>query len=122
LERVLVARDLLVALLRDHRADQHFARMQAHIALPCSSSSAAWLTSSERAHTTCETSTSDGIITSIRSRLRNDSMRLSSPSAATSSVGRSLPHCSSRAIAPLVDGAANDEASTNAMVPACTWS
>src|SRR5262249_11418185 len=29
-ERVLVLRDLLIALLRDHRADQHFARMQAH--------------------------------------------------------------------------------------------
>src|SRR5437763_648179 len=60
LERVLVARDLLVALLRDHRADQHFRRMQAHerAALPCTASSAVWLTSSDRAQTTCVTSSS----------------------------------------------------------------
>src|SRR5215471_10814629 len=34
LERVLVGRDLLVALLGDHRLDQHLARVQAHDALP----------------------------------------------------------------------------------------
>src|SRR5205085_2100596 len=57
-EGVLVLRDLLVALLGDDRADQDLARMQAHEALPCTASSAAWLTSSERAQTTCATSSS----------------------------------------------------------------
>src|SRR4029077_5077307 len=71
LERVLVLRDLLVALLRDHGPDQHFARMQAHEPRPCTSGSAASLTSSARAHTTCATSSSSGVTTMTRSRLRN---------------------------------------------------
>src|SRR5215469_17321926 len=51
-ERVaMVTLDLLVALLRDDGSEEHFIWVKAHEALPCTASSAAWLTSSERAHT-----------------------------------------------------------------------
>src|SRR5579875_2638444 len=93
LERVAVLRDLLVALLRDHGTDQHLARMKAHRApaFPCTSGSAASLTTSDRAHTTCATSSSAGTVTSTRSRLRNDLISASSSSVATISVGACAP-------------------------------
>src|SRR5579864_4976230 len=122
LERVLVLRDLLVALLRDHRTDQHLAWMQAHDALPCTASSAAWLTSSERAHTTCATSSSDGTVTSTRSRLRNDFETLSSSGVTITTVGVDAPHFESSSDAPFVEGVSNGFGSSSASVPACAWS
>src|SRR5439155_6570881 len=82
LERVLVLGDLLVALLRDHGAEQHLRRMQAHpAALRSTASRAASLTSSERAHTTCATSSSDGSVTSTRWSFRKDFAGYNWPSA-----------------------------------------
>src|SRR5215210_2086983 len=66
-ERVLVLVDLRVRLLRHDRRQEDFVWMEAHDALPCTASSAASLTSSERAQTTAETSSSDGTVTSTRS-------------------------------------------------------
>src|SRR5689334_14543607 len=51
-ERVLLALDQLVALLRHHRREENLVGMQAHCALPCTCSSAPSLISSERAQTT----------------------------------------------------------------------
>src|SRR5438132_7044426 len=71
LERVLVLTDLAVALLAHDRREQDLVRMEGHYeALPCSPSSAACVTSSERAQTTCATSTSPGTVTTTRSMLR----------------------------------------------------
>src|SRR5436309_766987 len=73
-ERILVAGlDLLVALLRDDGCEQDLVRVQAHeLALDWTTSSAPWVNSSERAHTSAEISTSPGVTTSAPSRLRND--------------------------------------------------
>src|SRR5438132_2142038 len=49
LERVAVLDDLVVALLAHDRADEDLSGMKAHEALPCTSGSAASLTTSERA-------------------------------------------------------------------------
>ena len=61
--------------------------MEAHDALPCTSGSAASVTTSERAQTTCATSSSAGTVTSTRGRLRNDLISVSSSSLATTTVG-----------------------------------
>ena len=88
LERVAVLDDLVVALLADDGRDQDLAGMEAHdAALPCTSGSAASLTTSERAQTTCATSSSAGTVTSTRGRLRNDLISVSSSSVATTTVG-----------------------------------
>src|SRR6266516_6051964 len=59
----MVGLDLLVALLGDHGGQKNLVRMKTHEALPCTSSSAPSLTSSERAQTSAEISTSDGVTT-----------------------------------------------------------
>src|SRR5690348_5735618 len=84
-------------------------RAYAHCdALPCTSSSAACETTSERAHTTCATSSSDGTVTSTRWRLRNDFAAPASSSWTTTTVGVSLPQPLSSATASFVDGVSND--------------
>src|SRR3954454_13745230 len=123
LEGVLGVRDLPVRLLGDDGADQHLRRMQAHdVALPCTSSRADWETTSERAHTTCATSSSAGTVTNTRSRLRNDFASASSSSPTTTTVGVCCPQFFSRSTAMRVDGTVNSPASTSAIVPACAWS
>src|SRR5512135_2201486 len=87
LERVAVLHDLAVALLAHDRRDQDLRGMKAHDALPCTSGSAASLTTSERAHTTCATSSSAGTVTSTFGRFRNDLISISSSSPATTTVG-----------------------------------
>src|SRR5581483_4923445 len=124
-ERVAVLLDLLVALLGDDGADQDLGGMEAHAltpAFPSTSGSAASLTTSERAHTTCATSSSAGTVTSTRSRLRKLLMSASSSSVATSSVGVCWPHLSSSSTACFVDGASNESPATSPSVPACAWS
>src|SRR4029450_3297367 len=90
-ERVLVVVDLRVRFLGHDRREQNLVRMQAHDALPCTASSAASLTSSERAQTTAETWSSDGVVTTTRWRFRKDFRTFSSSSFATTTTGASLP-------------------------------
>src|SRR4051794_4131700 len=104
LERVLALVDQLVALLGHDRGEQNLVRMKAHWALPCTCSSAGSEMSSERAQTTWVTSSSDGTVMTTRSRLRNDLIRPSSSSCATTRIGRSLSHFSTRPRAALVEG------------------
>src|SRR5262249_53245993 len=98
LERVAVLGDLVVALLAHDGRDEDLGGMKAHALTPAfalTSGSAASLTTSERAHTTCATSSSAGTVTSTFSRLRNDLMSISSSSVTTSSVGVCWPHVAS---------------------------
>src|SRR5215212_9296179 len=121
LERVLAVLDQAVALLRDDRREQHLVRMQTHEdALLSTSSRAASVTRSERAHTTCATSSSDGTVTSTRSTLRNDLISASSPSSATTTSGNCCDQPPRSSSACFVDGSSKP-ASTNASVPAATW-
>src|SRR5690349_9591241 len=122
LERVAVLLDLVVALLADHRLDQDLSGVQAHDALPCTRGSAASVRTSERAQTTCATSSSDGTVTSTRGRFRNDLISVTSSSVATITVGVSWPQPSSRSTACFVDGASNESPATRPMVPAWAWS
>src|SRR4051812_49276427 len=118
LERVLAVLDQAVALLRDDRSEQHLVRVQAHDdALFSTSSRAASVTSSERAQTTCATSSSAGTVTSTRSRLRNDLINVSSPSSATTTSGSSCDHPPRSSTACFVDGSPKPP-STKARVPA----
>src|SRR4029079_2967956 len=71
-ERVLVVLDQAVALLGDHRGDEDLARIEAHWAISLTLSRAASVASTEFAHTSAPTSSSDGSRTRTRSRLRND--------------------------------------------------
>src|SRR5436305_3316311 len=117
-ERVtVVALDLLVALLRDDRREQDLVGMQTHEALLSTASSAAWLTSSERAHTSAATSISAGVTTWTPARLRNDFTIASWSSWATTTSGGSFPHASTRPAALLVDGSSNESSARTANVP-----
>src|SRR5919201_837019 len=117
-ERVLAARlDLLVALLGHHGCQQDFVGMETHDALPWSSSSALWLTSTDLAQTSAETSISAGVVTTTPSRLRNDFTIASWPSCATTTSGRSFPHASTSAAALLVAGAWNESSARTPSVP-----
>src|SRR5262249_230105 len=92
LERVLPVADQAVALFGDDRPDQDVVRMQAHavtssafsaFALPArawTTTSAASETSSDRAHTTADTSSSSGVVTATCARFRNDFVITSSSS------------------------------------------
>src|SRR5215208_6499489 len=121
LERVLAVLDQAVALLGDDRREQHLVRMEAHEdALLSTGSRAASVTSSERAQTTCATSSSDGTVTSTRSTLRNDLISASSPSSATTTSGNCCDQPPRSSSACFVDGSSKP-ASTNASVPAVTW-
>src|SRR5436190_7099821 len=83
-ERVAPARRVRIRLLADDRGKDDLARVHGYSAFPCTSGSAASLTSSERAQTTAPTSTSLGPITTTRSRLRKLLMRFVSSASATS--------------------------------------
>src|SRR5439155_21416038 len=85
-----------VALLRDDRSEQDLVRMQAHDARPCTASSASCVTSTDFAHTSAATSSSAGVTTTARSRLRNDLLTFGSSSPATATSGYSLHHEPSR--------------------------
>src|SRR3954468_10961440 len=74
--------------------------------------------SSERAQTTWVTSSSDGTVMTTRSRLRNDLIRPSSSSCATTRIGRSLSHFSTRPRAALVEGSESSDGSRMPSVPA----
>src|SRR5712691_1864476 len=89
----------------------------AHDALPWTASSASCVTSRERAHTTAETSSLLGAVTTTRSRLRNDLITLCSSSVATTTSGASMPEASRRLAASFVDGESNPEPSRRASVP-----
>src|SRR4249919_3857633 len=112
-ERVLARLDQAVALLGDDRRDQYLAGCEAHSAssffglpLPARASTpsiAACETSNERAHTTAATSSSPGVRTTTRSRLRNDFARFASSSPVTRTSGSSLPHAPSIVTAFFVD-------------------
>ena len=91
-------------------------------ALPCTSGSAASVTTSERAQTTCATSSSAGTVTSTRGRLRNDLISVSSSSLATTTVGASWPQPCSSSTACFVDGASKESPATRPSVPAWAWS
>src|SRR4249919_1523882 len=115
-ERVLALIDQLVALLGHDRREENLVRMEAHEALPCTSSSAASLISSERAQTTCLTSRSAGAVTTTRSRLRNDLIRPSSSGFATRRSGSSFAHAPRKVAAAFVDGSSNPPGSTTPSV------
>ena len=93
LERVLAVGEAGVALLGHDRGDEDVGGI--HDAFPSTSGSAASLTRTERAQTIGATSSSDGTVTSTRSRLRNDLINPISSSCATTTSGVVL--------APLVD-------------------
>src|SRR5437773_11315306 len=113
-ERVRVAAlDLCVALLRHDRSEQDLVRMEAHEAFPLTASSASCVTSTECAQTSAETSSSAGVTTTARSRLRNDLLTFCSSSPATTTTsGNSLPHVPSRSAALRVDGSEKPEPSS----------
>src|SRR5215218_9271858 len=116
-ERVLVALDQAVALLRHDRSDEDVTGLELHRTISSTRSRAAWLASMERAHTSAPTSRSDGSSTSTRSRLRNDLTKPSSSGWASTTRGRSLPHASTSAAAAFVDGSPNPVPSTTASEP-----
>src|SRR5690348_3981665 len=118
LERVAVLCDLVVALLAHHGLDQDLRGVETHEALPCTSGSAASVTTSERAHTTCATSSSAGTVTSTLGRLRNDLISVSSSSAATMTVGASWPQPCKSSAACFVEGSSNESPATRPIVPA----
>src|SRR3954452_19479273 len=74
--------------------------------------------SRERAQTTWVTSSSDGTVMTTRSRLRNDLISPSSSSCATTRIGRSLSHFSTRPRAALVEGSESSDGSRMPSVPA----
>ena len=74
-----------------------------------------------RAQTTAATSSSDGTVTSTRSRLRKDFTTASSSSCATTSTGASLAHISRTCFAPFVDGVSNELPSSTASVSFPAW-
>src|SRR5436190_2202808 len=138
----MVALDQLVALLGHHRSQENLIWMQRQLdllsyerqrcpnqilvemrqhfhelALPWTASSAAWLTSSERAQTSAATSISAGVTTWTPARLRNDFAIAAWSSWATTMSGRSLPHASTRSAASRVDGASNESSARTANVP-----
>src|SRR5215207_8057904 len=99
---VLPVFEQAVALLGDDRREQDFVRMETHAAPRFwTSSSAPSVTSSERAQTIAATPSSAGVISSTRSRLRNDLIISSSSSRTTTRVGNSLPHACRNAAAAL---------------------
>src|SRR5436190_6781201 len=117
-ERVaMVALDLFVALLRDHRCEQDLVGMEAHEALTSTAPRAAWLTSSERAQTSAATSISAGVTTWTPARLRNDFAIAAWSSWATTMSGRSFPHASTSSAASRADGSSNESSARTANVP-----
>src|SRR5919204_4457927 len=120
-ERVLVVVDLRVRLLGHDRSEEDFIGMQAHEALPWTASSAASLTSNERAQTRAETSSSDGTVTTTLSRLRKDLITLSSSSLATTTSGGSRPPDSRSLAASCVEGRSNPAASRMEKEPFAAW-
>ena len=72
--------------------------------------------STERAQTSAETSSSDGVTTTARSRLRKDFVTFASSSPATTTSGSSLPHPASTSVAFRVEGSEKPEPSTRAAV------
>src|SRR2546423_1933258 len=120
-EGVLAVGDQRVALLAHDRREEHFVRMQAHEALPCTSGSAASVTRSERAQTTAATSSSPGEVTATRSRFRNDFTNASCSGSATTTAGSSLPHSASSAAAVFVDGSKNESSARTPNVPFAAW-
>src|SRR5919108_1813216 len=118
-EGVLALLDQLVALLRDDGREQNLVWMQAHTARPCTCLRAGSVTSSERAQTTCWTSSSAGTVTATRSRLRNDLINASSSGRATTSSGSSLSQEPSSSSAAFVDGVSKPSGSRTPIVPPC---
>src|ERR671933_1443933 len=118
-ERVLAVGDQRVALLAHDRREQHFVRVEAHDALPCTSGSAASVTRSVRAHASAATSSSPGEVTATRSRLRNDFVTASCSSVATTTAGSSAEP--SRLAAAFVDGSVTASSASTASVPAAAW-
>src|SRR6266496_637712 len=98
-ERVLAYLHPDVCLLRHDRCEENFVGVQAHdvspfafglgIALPWTASSASWVTSTERAHTIADTSSSLGAVTTTRSRLRKLLITFCSSAVATTTSGAS---------------------------------
>src|SRR5207237_7565935 len=62
-------------------------------------------------------SSSEGVVTTTRSRLRNDLAALASSPVTTTTTGRSFPHSASSAAPAFVDGSANEAPSKTASVP-----
>src|ERR671936_454779 len=91
--------------------------MQAHDALPWTASSALSLTSTERAQTSAEISTSDGVTNCTPSRLRNDLAIAACSSCATTINGRCLPQASTSAAASFVEGSPNESSARRPNVP-----
>src|SRR5262249_9694031 len=117
-ERVRVgALDLRVALFGHDRSEEHLIWLETHDALPLTASRAACVTSTERAQTSAATSSSPGVTTTARSRLRNDLLTFCSSSPATTTSGYSLPHEPSRSTALRVDGSEKPEPSRTPKVP-----
>src|SRR6478609_5598744 len=91
--------------------------MEAHEALPWTSSSAPSLTSSERAQTIAEISISDGVTTCTPGRLRNDLTIASWSSWATTISGACLSHASTSAAAALVEGLSKESSARIPKLP-----
>src|SRR6185312_10667416 len=130
-EGVAVGRGEHVALLRDHRADDHLRVLHQEASSPAVAPDAARgapvravrasrafsESSSEAAPTTSVTPTLSASITATRSMLRNESAASDSSAASTTSVGADWLHPSSRSKACLVFGAVNALVSRIASAP-----
>src|SRR5215217_9286971 len=116
-ERVLVGREQGVALLGDHRPDDHLARVHFATAFSVSRARAASEMTSRACPTTSATPTSSACITLTPRRLRNDLTQVSSPSVSTSSTLPSPSSDATAAAAVLVEGVSSVEGSIPAIDP-----
>src|SRR5262249_6313862 len=117
-ERVRVGSlDLRVALFGHDRSEEHLIWLETHDALPLTASSASCVTRTERAQTSAATSSSAGVTTTARSRLRSDWLTFCSASPATTTSGSSLAHEPRSSTALRVDGSEKPEPSRMPSVP-----
>src|SRR3954447_5186145 len=118
-ERVLARREQRVALLRDHRPDDHLAGV--HDALLVSCSRAASEATRRAAPTRSATPTWSACSTDTPVMLRNDLPQASSPSASTTTALPPSPKPARASKACLVEGASKPAASSAPSEPRSAW-
>src|SRR2546423_6294736 len=128
-EHVLPGRGKHIALLRDHRSDDHLAGFhqaassagRSPFARVVSSASATSDTTSEAAPTRSATPVAFAGRTVTRDRFRNDLAAAASSSPSTRSVGAGWSHFASAAAAAFVEGSSNAALSSTAIDPRSAW-
>src|SRR4051794_36201746 len=116
-ERVLVGREERVALLGDHRPDDHLARVHFEAAFSVSRASAASEITIRPWPMMSAIPTASACMTLTSRRLRNDFTAVSSPSVSTSSTRPSPSKPAIASAAVLVEGVSNFDGSMAAIEP-----